>query len=60
MMDTLRDRMLFSVNGAAALTRAFKREALVSFQSDILAFVSLNHNGIIWNGQRAFEREMSY
>lgn len=32
--------MLFSVNGAAALTRAFKREALASSQSDIAAFVS--------------------
>lgn len=30
--------MLFSVNGAAALTQAFKREALLSSQSDILAF----------------------
>lgn len=43
MMNTLENRMLFSVNGAAALTPAFKRGALVSFQSDIQPFVSLNH-----------------
>lgn len=52
--------MLFGVDGAAALTQAFKGEGLVSSQSDILAFVPLNHNGIIWNGHRAFEREMAY
>lgn len=34
MMNTSEDRMLFSVDGAAALTQAFKREALGSFQSD--------------------------
>lgn len=54
MMDTLRYRMLFSVNGAAALTQAFKREALVSFQSDILAFVSqwyyLKWTESLWKG----------
>lgn len=44
MMNTSENRMLFSADGAAALTQAFKREALVSFQSDIPAFVSLNHD----------------
>lgn len=48
--------MLFGVDGAAALTRAFKGEALVGSQSDILAFVPLDHNGIISNGHSLWKR----
>lgn len=46
MMDTYQHRTLFSFSWAAALTRAFKRDDLVSSQSDIMALSS--DNTIVW------------
>lgn len=40
--------MLFSVNGAAALTRAFRGEALAAHSLTACLFVCLSRSAIIW------------
>lgn len=53
---TLEYKMLFTVNRTAALIQAAKRDASVSSKSDIQPFFFLNHNSIIWDGQRVYKR----